>query len=73
MLISAKALLITVLSEMKKTGSRGGAVFVSEGKRVAEDASYRDYITVTDGNDVYFEKTRTVPETDRPFEYYLKG
>lgn len=73
MLISAKALLITVLSEMKKTGSRGGAIFVSEGKRVTEDVSYREYLTVTDGNNVYFEKTKGVPVTDRPFEYYLKG
>lgn len=73
MLISARALLITVLAEMKKTGSRGGAIFVSEGKRVTEDVSYRDYLTVTDGNNVYFEKTKAVPVTDRPFEYYLKG
>ena len=73
MLLSARALLTTVLLEMKKTGSRGGAVFVSEDKRVAENVAYREYLTVTDGNDVYFEKTRGVPVTDRPFEYYLKG
>ena len=73
MLISARALLVTVIAEMKKTGSRGGAIFVSEGKRVTEDVSYRDYLTVTDGNNVYFEKTKAVPVTDRPFEYYLKG
>lgn len=73
MLISARALLQTVVAEMQKTGSRGGAVFISDGVKKAEDTSYRDYLTVTDGNRVYFEKTKAVPETDRPFEYYLKG
>ncbi len=73
MLISARALLVTVIAEMKKTGSRGGAVFISDGVKKAEDVSFRDYLTVTDGNKVYFEKTKAVPVTDRPFEYYLKG
>lgn len=73
MLISARALLLTVINEMGKTGSRGGAVFISQGRKKAEDVSFRDYLTVTDGNNVYFEKTKTVPVTDRPFEYYLKG
>ena len=71
MLLSAKALLVSVINEMEKTGSRGGAVFVSEGRRIAEDVSYRNFVTVTDGDNVYFEKVKPVPETDRPFESYL--
>ena len=73
MLLSARALLVTVLAEMQKTGSRGGAVFLSGGEKKAEDRSYREYLTVTDGKNVYFEKAKGVPVTDRPFEHYLKG
>ncbi len=71
MLISAKALLETVCREMPLTGSRGGAVFTADGKVINEDVSYRNYLTVSETDCVKFEKVRAVPETDRPFEYYL--
>ena len=73
MLISAKALLETVIAEMSLTGSRGGAVFISDGKIIPEDLSYRKYLTVTENGKVYFEKTKPVPKSDEPFEKYLKN
>ena len=71
MLISAKALLCTVIAEMSETGSRGGAVFVSDGTAVPENEKYRAFVTVTDNGNVTFERTRQVPSEDRPFEAYL--
>ena len=71
MLISAKALLQTVTAEMSLTGSRGGAVFVSGGEVIPENTYYRDYVTITEKGSVTFEKTRAVPEENRPFESYL--
>ncbi|MBR4858079.1 MAG: FAD-binding protein [Clostridia bacterium] len=71
MLISAKALLETVIGEMPLTGSRGGAVFRANGKTVAEDASYRKYLTVTENSKVYFEEVKPVPAVNEPFEKYL--
>ena len=71
MLISAKALLETIIGEMPLTGSRGGAVFNAEGKAVAEDMTYRRYLTVTEKGKVHFEEVRPVPVADEPFEKYL--
>lgn len=71
MLISAKALLETILGEMSLTGSRGGAIFKSEGKTVTEDTEYRKYLTVTEKGKVHFEEVRPVPVADEPFEKYL--
>ena len=71
MLISAKALLETIIGEMPLTGSRGGAEFRMNGKTVSEDASYRKYLTVTENGRVYFEEVKTVPAVNEPFEKYL--
>ena len=71
MLISARALLSTVIAEMSETGSRGGAVFVSDGLAVPENEKYRAFVTITDNGNVTFERTRSVPSEDRPFEAYL--
>ena len=73
MLISAKALLETVVGEMEKTGSRGGAVFYRNDQIVPEDLSYRKYLTVTENGKVYFEETADVPEVNKPFEKYLSS
>lgn len=71
MLVSAKALLETIIDEMKKTGSRGGAVFFQNGKIIPEDLSYRKYLTVTEIGKVHFEETSDVPTLNEPFEKYL--
>ena len=71
MLLSAKALLETVLGEMPLTGSRGGAVFVENGDVIKENILYRKYLTVTADGKVSFEQTRPVPEKNEPFEKYL--
>ncbi len=71
MLISAKALLETILGEMVLTGSRGGAVFVENGKTAEENKEYRKYLTVTENGKVSFEKTKPVPKIEKPFEMYL--
>ena len=72
MLLSAEALLHTILGEMTLTGSRGGAVFLENGKEIKEDSAYRKYITITDKGRVSFEEARPVPHLDEPFEKYLK-
>ncbi len=71
MLLSAKALLETIIGEMSMTGSRGGAVYSENGKTVTESKDYRNYLTVTENGVVSFEKTKPVPVTDEPFEKYL--
>lgn len=71
MLISAKALLRTIINEMPLTGSRGGSIFIQNKKILKEDASYREYITVTENGKINFKKASAVPTVDEPFENYL--
>lgn len=73
MLLSAKALLESILSEMSITGSRGGAVFIKDGETVNEDMVYRDCLTITHGGNIAFKKVSQVPVQDKPFEHYLKN
>ena len=72
MLLSAKALLESILCEMSVTGSRGGAVFIKDGVIISEDTEYRDYLTVTHNGNVTFKKVSQVPVSEKPFEQYLK-
>ena len=71
MLVSAKALLETILGEMPFTGSRGGSVFVNNGKIIDENTDFRKFLTISDSGKTYFEETKPIPESDKPFEYYL--
>ncbi len=71
MLVSALALLKTIVSEMPETGSRGGAVFVRNGITVPENKEYRNYLTVTENGSVSYIKASPVPCESRPFESYL--
>ncbi len=71
MLTSAKALLETILGEMPFTGSRGGSVFTDCGKIIDEITDYRKYLTIWDSGKIYFEETKPIPLSDKPFEYYL--
>lgn len=71
MLVSAKALLISIIGEMELTGSRGGAVFIRDGKPVPENKEYRSYLTVTNGDSVEFSPVTPVPVVNKPFEQYL--
>lgn len=73
MLLSAKALLETILAEMPLTGSRGGSVFIDNGKTIKENKEYRNYLTVTDGSGIVFKKVNAIPVTDKPFESYLNA
>ncbi|MBR3818988.1 MAG: FAD-binding protein [Clostridia bacterium] len=73
MLVSAKTLLETITGEMSLTGSRGGAVFIENGKTVSENPVYRKYLTVTDNGKVSFEETKPVPVPESSFEKYLKN
>lgn len=72
MLLSAKALLETIIQEMTVTGSRGGAVFINDGEIVKENTEYRQYLTITENGSVSFKKVTKVPMTTEPFESYLK-
>ena len=73
MLVSMKALLEAIVSECPETGSRGGAIFIKDGKVIEENTYYRDYLTVTHGQGAEFIKVSTVPCEQKSFEYYLKG
>lgn len=71
MLISMKALLEAIVSECTETGSRGGAVFIKDGKIITENSYYRNYLTVTQSGKTEFIKVSPVPYGQKPFEYYL--
>lgn len=71
MLISMKALLEAVVSELPETGSRGGAVFIKDGITVEENLYYRDYMTVTGGGKTEYIRVSPVPSEQKPFELYL--
>ncbi len=71
MLVSMKALLEAIIIECPETGSRGGAIFIKDGKIVPENAIYRDYLTVTANSKAEFVKATPVPCEQKSFEYYL--
>lgn len=71
MLISMKALLEAIVAELPETGSRGGAIFIKNGKAVRENKHYRDYLTVTRDGEIEFLKVSPVPCEQKSFEYYL--
>lgn len=71
MLISMKALLEAIVSELPETGSRGGAVLVKDNCVVEENLYYRDYITVTGDGKTEFVPVSPVPFEQKAFELYL--
>ncbi len=71
MLVSMKALLEAIITECPETGSRGGAIFIKDGKIVPENTAYRDYLTVTANGKAEFVKVSPVPCEQKSFEYYL--
>ncbi len=71
MLTSMKALLEAIIAECPETGSRGGAIFIKDGKAVKENEYYRDYMTVTKDGQIEFVKVSPVPCEQKSFEYYL--
>lgn len=71
MLISMKALLEAIISEGPETGSRGGSIFVKEGKIISENTHYRNYLTVTHNGNIEFLKVSPVPYEQKSFEWYL--
>ena len=71
MLLSMKALLEAIVSELPETGSRGGAVFIKDGKVAEENLYYRDYLTITGNGRTEYIKVSPVPYGQKPFEHYL--
>ena len=71
MLLSMKALLEAIVSELPETGSRGGAIFIKNGKTVEENPYYRDYLTVTGKGKTEYIKVSPVPFKQEAFENYL--
>ena len=71
MLISMKALLEAIVSELPETGSRGGAVFIKDGVTVGENLYYRDFMTVTGNGKTEYVRVSPVPYNRKPFEFYL--
>ena len=72
MLVSMKALLEAIVSELPETGSRGGAVFIKDGRVQKENLYYRDFLTVTGKREIEFIKVSPVPFGQKPFEHYLR-
>lgn len=71
MLLSMKALLEAIVSELPETGSRGGAIFIKNKKTVKENPLYRDYLTVTGKGKAEYIKVSPVPFKQSVFEKYL--
>ncbi len=71
MLLSMKALLEAIVSELPDTGSRGGAVFIRNGEFIKENPYYRDYLTVTGNGKTEYIKVYPVPHRREVFEKYL--
>ena len=71
MLISMKALLEAIVSELPETGSRGGAVFIKDGSVQEENLYFRDYLTVTGNGKTEYIRVSPVPYGQKPFEHYL--
>ena len=71
MLLSMKALLEAIVSELPETGSRGGAVFIKDGKAAEENPYYRDFLTVTKDGKAEYIRVSPVPYGQKPFEHYL--
>ena len=71
MLLSMKALLEAIVSELPETGSRGGAVFIKDGNIQEENLYYRDYLTVTGNGKTEYIRVSPVPYGQKPFEHYL--
>ena len=71
MLISMKALLEAIVSELPETGSRGGAVFIKNSNVADENPYYRDYLTVTKDGKAEYIRVSPVPYGQKPFEHYL--
>ncbi len=71
MLISMKALLEAIVSELPETGSRGGAVFIKDGAVAEENLFYRDYMTVTGNGKTEYIRVSPVPCEHKSFELYL--
>ncbi len=71
MLLSMKALLEAIVSELPETGSRGGAVFIKNSKVTEENPYYRDYLTVTKDGKTEYIRVSPVPYGQKPFEHYL--
>lgn len=71
MLLSMKALLEAIVSELPETGSRGGAVFIKNGNVVEENLYYRDYLTVTGNGKTEYIRVSAVPFKQAVFENYL--
>ncbi len=71
MLLSMQELLQAFIAELPKTGSRGGAIFIKDGKKIEEDFSYRNFLTITQNEKTEFVKVSAVPDKQRAFESYL--
>ncbi|MCL2509000.1 MAG: FAD-binding protein [Oscillospiraceae bacterium] len=71
MLESARAMLVSALGTMERTGSRGGALYTEGGAAFPENTEYRDFRAVTSGGGVTFIPVRPVPRERMVFESLL--
>jgi|GEM_PF-2549622 len=72
MLRCARAMLVSALRTMEKTGSRGGALYLENGAVMPENQKHRDCRAVTAGDAVSFIPLRPVPKERAVFESLLR-
>lgn len=70
--LSRLSLCRTELKSAKKCGSRGGCVCLENGVTADENEEMRQYITVTDGEEISFVRVDEIPEYECVFEKLLK-
>ena len=72
MMISAKALLVAILQTMKVVGSRGGAMYLENGKVISEKEGSRESMSILRDGKIIFEKVKKVPTINSWFEDLLR-
>ena len=50
------------------TGGRGGAVYYKDNQLISENKEFRSKSIITDGDKVFFEEVRSIPNSDYNFE-----
>jgi len=73
MLLSALSLLKAILGTMDKSGSRGGALYINNGKIIKEKKDYRKYLAISTKEKTTFQKIKPVPKKESWFETILKN
>lgn len=70
--LSRLSLCRTILECAEKCGSRGGCMYMKDGRKISENMEYRKMITVTSADGVLFVPVDRIPTEEYVFEKLLK-